>query len=110
VDPASDRPVVAKDGRFGIYVTDGATNASIGRGDRLEEMSADRAFELLALRREQVAEKGGPGKKGSRAGGARSKAATKKAGAKKAPAKRATAKQTPAAKRAASERGTTSAE
>jgi DNA topoisomerase-1 len=42
-DPVSGRPVVAKDGRFGVYVTDGETNASIGRGDRLEEMTNDRA-------------------------------------------------------------------
>jgi DNA topoisomerase-1 len=58
-DPVSQRPVVAKDGRFGVYVTDGETNASLGRGDRLEEMTPERAYELLAIRREQVAEKGG---------------------------------------------------
>jgi DNA topoisomerase-1 len=57
-DPVSQRPVLAKDGRFGVYVTDGETNASLGRGDRLEEMSPERAYELLAIRREQVAEKG----------------------------------------------------
>jgi DNA topoisomerase-1 len=57
-DPVSQRPVVAKEGRFGIYVTDGETNASLGRGDRLEEMTPERAYELLAVRREQVAEKG----------------------------------------------------
>jgi DNA topoisomerase-1 len=78
-DPVSQRPVVAKDGRFGVYVTDGETNASLGRGDRLEEMTPERAFELLAIRREQVAEKGG-----SKA--SRKKAATPK---KKAAAKRA---------------------
>jgi DNA topoisomerase-1 len=57
-DPVSERPVVAKDGRFGVYVTDGETNASLGRGDRLEEMTPERAYELLAIRREQVTEKG----------------------------------------------------
>ena len=57
-DPVSGRPVVAKDGRFGVYVTDGDTNASIGKGDRIEEMLPERAFELLAIRREQ-----GPKKK-----------------------------------------------
>ena len=57
-DPVSSRPVVAKDGRFGVYVTDGETNASIGKGDRIEEMLPERAFELLAIRREQ-----GPKKK-----------------------------------------------
>jgi DNA topoisomerase-1 len=57
-DPVSERPVVARDGRFGVYVTDGETNASIGKGDRIEEMAPERAYELLAIRREQVAAKG----------------------------------------------------
>ncbi len=60
-DPVSERPVVARDGRFGVYVTDGETNASIGKGDRIEEMVPERAYELLAVRREQVAAKGGDG-------------------------------------------------
>ncbi|MFM7083145.1 MAG: type I DNA topoisomerase, partial [Actinomycetota bacterium] len=46
-DPISGRSVVAKDGKFGTYVTDGETNASLTRGDRLEHMSPERAFELL---------------------------------------------------------------
>ncbi|MBM3816417.1 MAG: DNA topoisomerase I, partial [Actinobacteria bacterium] len=50
-DPISGRSVVAKDGKFGTYVTDGETNASLTRGDRLEHMSPERAFELLAARR-----------------------------------------------------------
>jgi DNA topoisomerase-1 len=62
-DPISKRPVVAKDGRFGVYVTDGETNASLGKGDRVESMPPERAFELLAIRREQVAANGGPKKK-----------------------------------------------
>jgi DNA topoisomerase-1 len=57
-DPVSQRPVVARDGRFGVYVTDGETNASIGKGDRIEEMTPERAYELLAVRRESVAAKG----------------------------------------------------
>jgi DNA topoisomerase-1 len=70
IDPVSERPVVAKDGRFGVYVTDGETNASIGKGDRLEDMLPERAFELLAIRREQVAAKGGgPTKRPARKGG-----------------------------------------
>jgi DNA topoisomerase-1 len=81
-DPVNERPVVAKDGRFGVYVTDGQTNASIGKGDRIEEMSPERAFELLAIRREAVAASGGaPAKKAAR------KAPAKKAGAKSTPAK-----------------------
>ena len=91
-DPVSERPVVAKDGRFGIYITDGETNASIGKGDRLEEVSPERAFELLAIRREQVTAKGGP--------------AAKKAAAKRAPAKRAPAKKS-AAKKSATKRAAT---
>ena len=59
-DPSASGRSSAKDGRFGVYVTDGETNASLGRGDRLEEMTPERAYELLAIRREQVAEKGGP--------------------------------------------------
>ena len=66
-DPVSERPVVAKDGKFGVYVTDGETNASIGKGDRIEEMLPERAFELLAVRREAVAAKGGaPAKRTAR--------------------------------------------
>ena len=62
-DPASGKAVVAKDGRFGVYVTDGETNASLGKGDRLEAMPPERAYELLALRREAILEKGGPAAK-----------------------------------------------
>jgi DNA topoisomerase-1 len=83
-DPVSGRPVVAKDGRFGVYVTDGETNASIGRGDRIEAMTPERAYELLAIRREQVAAKGGP----AQGSGARKSA--KKAPAKKRAAKKRT--------------------
>jgi DNA topoisomerase-1 len=100
-DPVSDRSVVAKEGRFGVYVTDGETNASIGRGDRIEEMLPERAFELLAVRREA-----GP-TKAKRAGSRSSptkKAAAKTAGAKSPPkkvaakkaAKKTTAKKAPA--------------
>jgi DNA topoisomerase-1 len=78
-DPVSERPVVAKDGRFGVYVTDGETNASIGKGDRIEEMSPPRAFELLAIRRDAVGAKGGATKKRA----AKKRAAKKNAAAKK---------------------------
>jgi DNA topoisomerase-1 len=50
----SSKPVLAKEGKFGIYVTDGETNASLTRSDRLEEMIPERAYELLAIRRENV--------------------------------------------------------
>ncbi len=84
-DPVSERPVVAKDGRFGVYVTDGETNVSIGKGDRIEEMTPERAFELLAIRRDQIAAKGGPTKKAAarKTAGTRKKSAAKKASAKK---------------------------
>ena len=86
-DPVSERPVVARDGKFGVYVTDGETNASIGKGDRIEEMLPERAFELLAVRREAVTAKGGaPAKRAAR------KAPAKKAAAKKTTAKRAAAR------------------
>ena len=89
-DPVSERPVVARDGKFGVYVTDGETNASIGRGDRIEEMIPERAYELLAIRREYVAAKGGATK-------GRKKSAAKKApGKKKAAAKRTGAKKSAA--------------
>jgi DNA topoisomerase-1 len=86
-DPISERPVVAKDGRFGVYVTDGETNASIGKGDRIEAMRPERAYELLSIRREQVAAKGGPAKK------------KKAAPRKKAAAKRSSGRKTGAAKK-----------
>jgi DNA topoisomerase-1 len=50
-DPASGRPIVVKEGRFGPYVTDGETNASLRRGDDPEGLTMDRALELLAERR-----------------------------------------------------------
>jgi DNA topoisomerase-1 len=65
-DPVSGRPVLAKEGRFGVYVTDGETNASIGKGDRIDAMLPERAFELLAIRREAVATKGTPRKRAAR--------------------------------------------
>jgi len=97
VDPISSKPVVAKDGKFGVYVTDGETNASLSKGDRLETMLPERAYELLAIRREAIIEKGGPAAKKAQA--------TKKAAAKKAaPAKKAAAKKAPAKKAAAAKK------
>ncbi len=62
-DPNSGKPVVVKDGRFGLYVTDGETNASLRVADSVEAITIDRAAELLQLRRERVAAQGGPKKK-----------------------------------------------
>ncbi|MGX5692448.1 type I DNA topoisomerase [Dermacoccus abyssi] len=50
-DPASGKPVVVKDGRFGEYVTDGETNATLRKDDDVETLTAERAFELLAEKR-----------------------------------------------------------
>jgi DNA topoisomerase-1 len=75
-DPVSGKPMVVKDGRFGPYVTDGETNASLRRGDSIEELTDERAAELLADRRAR-----GPVKKAAR------RAPAKKA-AKRAPAKK----------------------
>ena len=50
-DPASGKPVVLRDGRFGPYVTDGETNASLRRGDSPEAITLERAVELIAERR-----------------------------------------------------------
>ncbi len=96
-DPVSQKPVVARDGKFGVYVTDGETNASISRGDRLEEMIPERAYKLLAARREAIIEKGGaPGKRAA----ATKRAAVKRAAPKKA-LKATTAKKKVAKKTAA---------
>ena len=51
VDPETKRPILIKDGRFGMYVTDGETNATLRRGDTVEAMTIERAQELLAGRR-----------------------------------------------------------
>jgi DNA topoisomerase I len=91
-DPVSGKPMVVKDGRFGPYVTDGETNASLRKGDSIEELTDERAAELLADRRAR-----GPAKKAPRKAAAK-KALAKKAGAKKAPAKKAAAKKAPAKK------------
>lgn len=91
-DPVSERPVVVKDGRFGPYVTDGETNASLRRGDLVEEITIERAAELLQIRRETA-----PTKKKA----APRKATAKKSAAKKSAAKKSAAKKTAAKKTAA---------
>ena len=74
VDQASGKPMVIKDGRFGPYVTDGETNASLRKGDDVLSITDERASELLAERR---------------ARGPVAKRTTKKVVRKKAPAKKA---------------------
>ena len=50
-DPVTGKPIVVKSGRFGPYVTDGETNASLRQGDDPESITQERALELLAERR-----------------------------------------------------------
>jgi DNA topoisomerase-1 len=50
-DPVSGKAVVVKDGRFGPYVTDGETNATLRRDDDPETITSERGFELLAEKR-----------------------------------------------------------
>ncbi|MDX6213035.1 MAG: topoisomerase, partial [Frankiales bacterium] len=98
-DTVSGEPMVVKEGRFGAYVTDGETNASLRKDDSVEELTDARASELLADRRAR-----GPAKKTARRAPAKkvaakktgtkaaAKTAVKKTAAKKAPAKKAAAK------------------
>ncbi|MCQ4212154.1 MULTISPECIES: type I DNA topoisomerase [Streptomyces] len=88
-DPVSEKPVVVKDGRFGPYVTDGETNATLRSGDSVEDITPERGYELLAEKRAK-----GPAKK------------TAKKAVKKAPAKKAAAKKTTTAKKTAAKKTT----
>ena len=73
-DPVSGKPIKVRDGRFGPYVTDGETNATIPRGEDVEAVDFDRAVQLLADKRAK-----GPAKKPAK---------RKPAAAKRAPAKK----------------------
>ena len=79
-DPGSGKPVTVKDGRFGPYVTDGETNATLRKGDVPESVTIERAAELLAEKRAR-----GPAPK---------KRAAKKSTAKKSAARKTTKKTT----------------
>ena len=87
-DPVSDKPMIVKDGRFGPYVTDGEYNASLRKADSVEDLTDERAAELLAEKRA----KGPAPKKKAPAKRAPAKTTAKKAPAKKAPAKAAAKK------------------
>jgi DNA topoisomerase-1 len=50
-DPVTGKPMVIREGRFGPYVTDGETNASLRKGDDIEGLTDERGAELLAERR-----------------------------------------------------------
>jgi len=62
-DPATGKPMVIKDGRFGPYVTDGETNASLRKGDDVEKITDERAGELLAERRAKGGTKKAPARR-----------------------------------------------
>jgi DNA topoisomerase-1 len=101
-DPATGSPMVVKDGRFGPYVTDGETNASLRKGDEVSTLTVERAAELLADRRSAA-----PSPRAKRTPTARkAPAAAKKttAGAKKTTT---TAKKPAAAKKATTPRKST---
>jgi len=90
-DPESGKAMVVKDGRWGPYVTDGETNASLRKGDTVEELTVERAAELLAERRAKgpTVKKKAPKKKATKKKAAKNpakKTTKKKASAKKLPA------------------------
>ncbi|MFF9314873.1 type I DNA topoisomerase [Streptomyces sp. NPDC014748] len=95
-DPVSGKPVVVKDGRFGPYVTDGETNATLRSGDSVETITPERGFELLAEKRAK-----GPAKKTAKKAPAKKTAAKKTTAtaAKKTAAKKTAAKKTTTAKK-----------
>jgi len=84
-DPTTGKPMVVRDGRFGPYVTDGETNASLRRGDSVDELTVERAAELLADRRAR-----GPATKRAPRKATPRKAAPRKTAAQKAAPRKAT--------------------
>ncbi|MEK0021555.1 type I DNA topoisomerase [Corynebacterium sp. KPL4035] len=97
----SGKPMTVKDGRFGPYVTDGTTNASLRRGDDPEQLTDARANELLSERRAKEAS-GETKKKSTKKSSKKTtkKKATKKATKKstKKAGKKATKKPSPGTK------------
>lgn len=90
-DPVSGKPIRLKDGRFGPYVTDGETNATVPRGENALEITFERAVELIADKRAK-----GPAPK--KATTARKTTAAKTTAAKTTTATKTTAAKTTAAK------------
>ena len=88
-DPISGKKVTVKDGRFGPYVTDGETNVTVPRAETVEDLTAERAYELLADKRAK-----GPAPKRARKTVAKKTTTKKKATAKKPAAKKTSAKKT----------------
>ncbi|MGH9115617.1 MAG: topoisomerase C-terminal repeat-containing protein, partial [Acidimicrobiales bacterium] len=97
-DPESGVPIVLRDGRFGLYVTDGTTNASLRKGDTVEAITPARAAELLAERRAAPPRvRGRAAKKAGASGGLPAK---KRAAGTGVPAKKSAAKKSAAKKKA----------
>ena len=109
LDPITKREVVVRSGRFGLYVTDGETNATLRLGDTPEALTMDRASELLAERRnaEPSTRVRAAAKKASKAPAKkRAASVTKKGAAKKSGAAKKTATAVSgAAKRVAKAKG-----
>nr|WP_269809986.1 topoisomerase C-terminal repeat-containing protein [Kineosporia rhizophila] len=104
-DPVTEAPIVIKDGRFGAYVTDGTTNATLRKGDEVESVTLERAAELLAEKRAAA-----PRKTTKKTAKKTTKTTAKKTtstAAKKTAAKKTTAKKTTAAKKAPAKKATT---
>jgi DNA topoisomerase-1 len=96
-DPVTGSSIVVKEGRFGAYITDGETNATLRKADSVESVTIERAGELLAEKRAQ-----GPApKKRSAKKTAKKTSTAKKSTAKKSTAKKGTAKKAAAKKAAA---------
>jgi DNA topoisomerase-1 len=89
--PRTEGEIKLMEGRFGAYVTDGTTNATLPKSLAPDALTLEEAVQLI----DERAAKGPAPKKGKGR-----KAAPKKAPASKAPAKKATAKK-PAAKKKA---------
>ena len=107
-DPESGTAIKIKDGRFGAYVTDGVTNATIPKAETVEEVDFDRAVQLLADKRAKgPAVKKAPAKKAVAKKVPAKKASAEKAVARRAPAKKAAVRKAPA-KRAAVKKPTPS--
>ncbi len=100
LDPVSGKEMVLKEGRFGFYITDGETNASLRRGDEPGDLTPERAAELMAERREYMASPEGQAKAAARAAKQGKKLVAKKApkNKAKAPAAAVEAAEAPAAK------------
>ncbi len=98
-DPVSGKEMVLKEGRFGLYVTDGETNASLRKGDTVESLTPERAAELMEARREYIASGASPRGKKPKGGGKKKAAAAVKG--KKTKASATASEEVPAPKAAA---------